>query len=486
VSDNNNAPIPYTLENQGQYLRIKIGDPQIQVTGQKTYHILYTVKGALNYFPDHDELYWNATANAWPVAITKATAHVALPRAVGAPDTQLACFSGATNSQESNCTAVEITPGTFEFKTTSSLPAEQGLTIVVGWPKGIVTEQAPPTTIEKFGVWPFIIAGIFYGLIPIIFFAILLWYWWKKGRDIKLKKTIIAQYEPPDKLRPAEVALILNQKITARDITATIIDLAVRKYIKIEEIEDKVLLWNKKDWRLHRLKDYQNDPELNDYEQYLLQHLFGSHSSRKLSDLQNKFAPHLAKITEKINISLTEKKYFASRPDKLRQKWLLAGMLLIFGSMFLIAIFSWLVPTLIACGVQLVIFSFFMPKLTPQGAEARWVIEGFKLYIKTAEQHRAEFYEKAQIFETCLPYAIIFDLVDNWAKAFQDIYTTQPEWYAGSSPMATFSVIAFSSSLNHSLNSFAGTLGATASHGGSGFSGGFSGGGGGGGGGGSW
>ena len=129
-----------------------------------------------------------------------------------------------------------------------------------------------------------------------------------------------------------------------------------------------------------------------------------------------------------------------------------------------------------------------MPKKTRKGADAYWKILGFRDFIKTAEKYRAQFYERENIFEEYLPYAILFGLTDKWAKAFEGIYQNPPSWYEG--PVATsFSVAAFTDSLNHSLSAFGSSTfrGGGAVSGSSGLGGGgFSGGGFGGGGGGSW
>jgi uncharacterized membrane protein len=138
-------------------------------------------------------------------------------------------------------------------------------------------------------------------------------------------------------------------------------------------------------------------------------------------------------------------------------------------------------PSLFICilisGILFLIFSPFMPKRNKKGAETYWQILGFKEYINKAEKHRAQFYEKENIFEKYLPYAIIFGSTKKWAKAFERIYKNPPSWYEGNFG-TTFSALSFADSINHYSN-YAQTSG-------SGFGRSFSGGEGGGGGGGSW
>jgi uncharacterized membrane protein len=138
-------------------------------------------------------------------------------------------------------------------------------------------------------------------------------------------------------------------------------------------------------------------------------------------------------------------------------------------------------------GLIFLVFSFFMPKRTKKGMEALWKIKGFKLYMKTAEQHRQQFYEKENIFEKFLPYAIVFGMTKLWIKKMEEIYgkeyfsTYHPAWYVGAEAIS-FDASVFESQLS-SITSAIGSI-SSSSSGSAG--GGFSGGGGGGGGGGGW
>src|SRR3954454_7589024 len=89
------TPTNVKVETEGQNKTIRIGDPDRTVTGAHTYRIAYTVRGALNGFKDHDELFWNAIGEFWSVPIERATARVTVPAAVG----QVACFAGPAGSR---------------------------------------------------------------------------------------------------------------------------------------------------------------------------------------------------------------------------------------------------------------------------------------------------------------------------------------------------------------------------------------------------
>jgi len=189
ISDFNGNPYQYSTSRQGNNLQIKIGDPNKTISGKHIYKINYQVKEVVNFFTDHDELYWNVTGNDWPVSIQYTQARVRLEGQVNPQDLQTACFSGQTGSQYQNCTH-KVADNTMLFFSQDIAPQE-GLTIVAGWPKGVVIE---PSFWQKV-LW-FIIANPIIFL-PILTFIILCIIWYKVGRDEPGRVTIIAQYQPP-------------------------------------------------------------------------------------------------------------------------------------------------------------------------------------------------------------------------------------------------------------------------------------------------
>jgi len=462
------------------YLKIRIGDPQKLVSGRKIYNIFYKVQNGISFFKDYDELYWNVTGNEWGVSIKSSKAILHLPEKVPQENLKLDCFTGHFGSKAKDCVFEIKENGDILFESKRSFYPREGLTIVLGFPKRIVRE--PNIFLRIF--WKVEKYWIF--LIPILTFIYLFLEWKRKGKDPRIKKAIVPQYEPPDNLRPAEVSLILKQIVESRDISATLIDLAVRGFVKIREIKKEGIfgeIFKAKDYEIEKLKDSE---DLLEYERLLLWKIFKEGNKIKISSLKNKFYKDFQTITKKICQDVTKKKYFVRNPQKIRNKWMNIGIsLIILGSILgpffksLSLLFSILIS-----GILFLIFSPFMPKRSKKGTEALWYILGFRDYIETAEKYRAQFYEKENIFEKYLPYAICFDLVDKWAKAFEGIYKNPPEWYEGYY-VGTFNTRSFSNSLNSAISSFGGILTAGAGKA-SGFGGGFAGGGGGGGGGGSW
>ena len=485
VTDEFGNNYPFKISKKGEYLEIKIGDPNKLITGTRIYNIFYRVDNGIGYFNDHDELHWNVTGQGWEVPIEKVGALIHLPEKVFESNLKLDCFTGFFGSKEKDCSYRMEENGDIIFESKKSFIPKEGLTIVLGWPKGLLKE---PSLFQKF-LWNFEKSYPF--LIPIFVFLYLFKEWWYKGKDPKVKRVIIAQYEPPDNLRPAEVSLILREKVSTKDISATLVDLAVKGFIKIREIK-KPGIFQKVDYELIKLKDF-NDfkKDLREYERILLRHIFDFQESIVISDLKDKFYSHLLIIMKNVSSGIAKFKYFTTNPpQKITTRWLLIGTTIMFfiAPIFLfVHLLTFLIfISIFISGLLFLIFAPFMPKRTEKGTEAYWHILGFKEYIKTAERYRAEFEEKENIFEKYLPYAIIFGLIDKWAKAFEGIYNRPPSWYEGDFG-PTFSTYVFIHSMDRSLSNFTNAF--TSRPGGrvSGLGGGgFAGGGGGGGGGGSW
>ncbi len=143
VEDANNHAYHYSTSAAENVLQIKIGDPNIILSGLRTFVITYKVDHAIRNFQDHDELYWNVTGNQWPVAIQHAQAEVMLPDYTMSP-ISMACFTGAQGSQAKNCT-FNRGDASIHYSTTQALNVDEGLTVVFGMPLGYVqVAQAAP------------------------------------------------------------------------------------------------------------------------------------------------------------------------------------------------------------------------------------------------------------------------------------------------------------------------------------------------------
>ncbi|MEW6152509.1 MAG: DUF2207 domain-containing protein [Actinomycetota bacterium] len=505
------TPGDLEVTDSGRVKRFRIGDPDTYLRGVHDYTISYRVRGALNAFEEHDELFWNATGNNWGVPIDAASVTVSAP----GPITQVACFAGPTGSRLT-CDRASGGDGPQATFSHSGLSSFEGVTVVVGMPKGTVTVP-PPILDEKWDLGrAFSLTPASIGLSAVVLLgavagaARLL----SGGRDRRWTGSHVdtvfgnemgqeervplfarsidpVEYEPPDKIRPGQLGTLIDEVANPLDVTATIVDLAVRGYLRIEEIPKKGW-FGKPDWRLTKLKGADG---LLKYERLLLNGLFQSGDEVELSDLKQKFADRLRKVQEALYEDVVAAGWFPTRPDKVRALWRGLGVFALLAALA-VAVFLIVATKMALVGIPLVIGAIVllagagrMPHRTPKGHAVLRRTNGFRRFIEESEAERARFAERANLFSEYLPYAIVFGATDKWARAFSGLETELAQatagWYVSSQP---FSVNSFGSSMDSFSVTTAGTIVSTAaSSGSSGFGGGGSSGGGfGGGGGGSW
>jgi hypothetical protein len=488
VTDGNGNALKFETSRVRHYRKLKIYVPDADNSVQ-TISIAYTVSDALRFFDDHDELYWNVTGDEWDVSIQSASAHIVLPEAT--TNIRANPFTGAYRSAGHDAD-VEIVANGVDVRTRDPLRYHEGLTIAVAFDKGFVHE---PTAADQASLflrsnWPL---GV-----PFAAFFLMFWLWWTRGRDPRLRP-ITAQYEPPDQLTPGEAGTLVDNSADMRDITASIVDLAVRGYILIEEVKKDHLmgLVHDKDYTFHLRKPAGEWSTLKPHEQELLNGLFssGTVDTVTLSDLHNRFYKNLPEIKNRIFESLITHGYYLHRPDTVRASYigigLVVGFLLIWGGAALggsmgMAPLTFILTGILTGGV-ICGFGWFMPAHTIQGVRTLEGVLGFEDFLNHVEADRFNRTVKTpQMFEKFLPFAMALGVEKNWSKAFQGIYTQPPSWYQGGSYGPSFYPAMFVTNLN-AMSLQAGSIMTSAprSSGGSGFGGGgggFSGGGGGGGG----
>jgi uncharacterized membrane protein YgcG len=512
VAGSPGTPVQYTTEDAGGgRTRIKIGDPDRTITGEHTYAITYRMGAALNGFPDHDELYWNAIGSDWAVPIQQARVTVSAPGSIE----RIACYAGPSGSSLP-CGKSSVKGDTATF-TQPSLAPYDAFTVVAGLPKGVVAEPSPIleerwTLRRAFTTTPLTVGGS-------LLLAVLALGWfgrvvWRTGRDRRSMGSQVdvvmgappgtpeqgvplfegdasgpVEFAPPQDLRPGQIGTLLDEVANPLDVTATVIDLAVRRYLVIEEIPKKGW-FGKPDWKLTKLKD--PDRDLLEYERELLGGVFEDGDEVKLSNLRTKFVSRLQRVQEALYRNAEGQGWFAGRPDRVRRKWVAVGVgVLLLGALLEFAAIMWtglaLLPLgVILAGVLLVVGAKWMPRRTAKGTGLVRRVRGFRTVIATAETNMAKFAERENLFTRYLPYAIVFGLTEKWAKAFEALGEPPPDtsWYVSSN---VFAYAAFSDAMDGFTVTTAGTIASTPSgSGGSGFGGGSAGGGGGGGGGGSW
>ncbi len=531
--------------------RIRVGNANDTTDARERYVLEYDIAGVLNTVQQPDglvvqQLYWNATGDRWGVELSNISVTVEAP----ASPTGGTCFAGIAGAT-TPCTAVSTSNDRALFSHRRLAPSE-GLTIVVDWPVGTFTSTQPildaplapgtPPILEgsndgpdpfahpvNWGTGLALLLGI-----PAFFLGLVV----ARRRDSMFaaitpgeipahaetapvirapyRQTIVARYEPPIGFPVGAANRVLRKSKRRADVTATLVDLAVRGYVRIEEIGGRTGR-RARDYRLVATPERAeikkrmarpgtpNSQDLVAHESLLLSALFaGGRASVSLSNLTNTFAPSLRAVNASTDSFVSTNRYFR---DKLgaTNPLLVMGMVTAVAGFFGLIVLDLerfiLIPIGLGAGCAIAItLSARAARRTALGHAVYLQLAGFQRYIETAEADRIRFDETEDIFSRYMPWAIAFGQAEHWARVFAQLAAegrnvSHPDWYVGTSSTLTggaFGAAASLSSIGDAVSSF--TMAATSSFsstpsssGSSGSGGGgSSGGGGGGGGGGGW
>lgn len=505
-------------------LEIKIGDPNKTITGEHVYKINYTVSGALTYFEDFDELYWNVNGTEWEVPIQHLFVSVLIPEDIPDSKLQYNCYTGEIGSTDSNCVVRHQTENFITYETTQPLNSGENMTVVLNFPKGYIAELFPQeikrdlltTILLVFGAVGLIILNV---LLPAKKVLQLI----KQRSQLKKQRQVVAAwFEPPQKkdgseFSPAETRAILEGKADAKSITSEIIHLAQEGYLKI-------ISEGKKNFRFKLLK--QPDNNLKDFQKLILNSLFSGadslglkegfqltkdivketqkarkeakESGKRLSseDIKNIQSEAMSKLVEnKTEVTLKEIKksqYFGSKYQEITEKMVghldeegiyskdlnklkTKNSLIAVGSAFLLGFVN--------TAVYIIAAIYEKPR-TNFGIDAYSKAQSLKNFLRSQEEQLEFQADRKMLFEKLLPYATAFGVEKTWLKRFKDITLQDTDWYQGD--LSTMQFAGMTSAMASSVKSAHSSVQTSSSGFSSGSSGGFSGGGGGGGGGGSW
>lgn len=485
----------YHTEKSNGTITIYVGESDVFLNeGQYDYTITYRMSGQIRFFDTYDEIYWNVNGFDWDLPFGQISSQITLPQ--GANIIQNACYTGRYGSTSSNCNASIRSENSIRFSA-ENLRAGENLTVAVGFNKGTVNQPPPPpppTFLQKYGA--LILSG-FISLMLLFYYGFT---WLKFGID-PVKPTVYPQFEIPEKMTPASVGMLDKQRYHGDLITGSILNLAVKGYLKIEEdIQDYVFgLFKSKKFIIHKLKE--DTGKLNDEERVLFSKLLSNTSTLTLD---GKYDSKVKNAVTAFNASL-KKQHHSLIYQGLNLKFWIAPILTIIAYVFLFVYLassylqgendtSVFVLFMVSNVIFFLIYQYLIKKPAMEKLRLKSLIDGFKMYMSAAEEKQITHFNPPnltpEIFEKLLPYAVVLGTEDVWGEKFQNLIDKsiirqdyQPSWYAGN--IGNFST--FNHTLNSSLsNSLSRSATPPSSSGSGSGGGGFSGGGGGGGGGGGW
>ena len=501
VTDGEGQKVPYgTYESNGNEV-LRIGDPDVYVHGQRTYSITYEQRDVSRYFAntDRDEFYWDTNGTEWrvPIQALRVTVHVS-ERLLPALTPDIGCFKGVMGA----VAGCEIRREGNDFTvSTGSMGAGENVTIAFGFNAGTFRGYEPSASEKFFGVlftaWAIsLVAGSAIGVILIFVFS---FRYYAKSNRKRHMGTIVTEYLPPKDMSVAVAAQIAPA--TVGHFSAQIIDLAVRRYVKVYQTKEKTL-WHAAEYELEIEKPITG---LRQEERRFIATIFGDKGTvlgarLAMNSLKSNYA--VASKLQKDTKALAKEirtTYGLRAKNEHESRWFgrIGIWVLIVGCMTVS-------PLLIVAGVIGLVCARQLYPLTEQGLALRRYLMGLREYIVVAEARRLEMLQSPEgaekigkgvantpgklvkLYEKVLPYAILFGQEKEWNKHLGEYYSqsgSQPEWYTG---QASFNAALFAGSMNDFSATVNNYSAATSSSSGGSTGGGSSGGGGGGGGGGGW
>jgi uncharacterized membrane protein len=407
-----------------------------------TFVLRYTVQGGLRYYEGGDQLYWKAVYADRTFPVRNSTVLVRLPDGATADPVAAYGAEATTTGQGS---------GTVIFVAQETLNPGQEFEVRVQFPHGIVQGAKPrwQAAYDRKAEWeesykP--LADLVLGATGVLLliggplFLLLLWY--LRGRDPQIALPASYLTEPPSDDPPGIAGTLVDEKADMQDIIASLVDLARRGYLVIEE-DRKSGFFGSTDFDFTFQRTEKSTADLLPYEQTLLNKVFGRSNSKRMSALENKFYKAIPKIKEQLYKETVKNDYFRASPDKTRGRYAGLGIALLVGAFacgfFMLAALSEYTGATICpfigigiTAIGMIILGQAMPAKTRKGAEqaARW--EAFKRYLKEIERY-TDLSEATDQFEKYLPYAIAFGLDRSWIRKFtrQETagYVPMPIWY---------------------------------------------------------
>ncbi len=453
--------------------------------GVHTYTFRYEASRMLGFFDEHDELYWNVTGFDWAFPIDEASATVTLEFDAPLSDISFEAYTGRFGAQGEDYKAHIDSARGVHFRATKPLSPVNGLTIVVGWPKGFVAE---PSGADRIG-W--LLKDNRNLLVAVIGFVLLLAYyvplWRKYGKDPE-EGVIITRYKPPEGYSPASLRYVRQMYYDDKVMTAAVVNLAVKGYLEIKRRGSK-------HWLVRKDSDLLR-PELAPGEQELFAGLFKDGPEIELDD-ENHEVLGGARSEHRESLQRDyKKKYFKTNA------WASVPAAFIMLVTVLIAFNTGrgatpaVVAVIVISFITSALFAFIMRAPTLRGRKLLDDMLGFKDYLEIAEKEELNLRNPPQktpeLFEAFLPFALALGVDQQWSERFASVFASirspngdayQPSWYNGhwNSSNLSKATSKLSGSLNTAIGSSVSPPGSSSGGGGGGFSGGGGGGGGGGG-----
>ncbi|MDR0285468.1 MAG: DUF2207 domain-containing protein, partial [Propionibacteriaceae bacterium] len=421
VTSPTGAPANLDVTTESNNVQLRIGDANVTVSGTQTYVLTYTVAGGVN--PDVtepnaasnlDEIYWNVIGTDVTVPIANVSVTLTGPAAVS----QTTCYTGTDFTTP--CTSNTADGATATY-TQSAIQPGEGFAVVGGWPVGtfpgaelkLVPHSQSPFSLA--GTGGYVATGA--GAVTVVSGFVLAWLR-RRGRDEQYADVTpgevpgapdgapihraevtdaAVEFAPPAGIPPRLTGAIVREKTANEDVTATIIDLAVRGYVHLNQGQGEAFTLTRTN------ADYRS---LNPVEQSVYSGLFHARptiTSQQMSDedFYETYQGYKATIAREFD----SQGWYRKNPRAVVAAYQMGGLIIAAGggagAVWLgsqlaksgILGVGWLAVPFILLGLGMMIVARRMPVRTPVGSAVAGQAFGFKKYLETAEADQIKWEE---------------------------------------------------------------------------------------------
>ena len=416
------------------------GDEFVMTVGEGATTIRYKVDGTVTDVSGHQEVRWQV-ASGWDTKVQLLRASFIAPDLPEA----VVCLAGAFGT-DSKCKSA-LTDSTQVLRVVQeSLPAGQRVDLTVNLPAGTVGANArfdEIGTTSAFGLTT--ASGIGLGALVLLLIGGFVLLWLARGRDARALAGDVGPvellmtgeggrvaYASPDGVLPGQVGTVVDERVDVADVTATIVDLAVRNYLAIREVGPS-------NWVVVRRNPA--DASLTDYERAVYQQVLRDAPEVPLAALR----VDMGAVRDAMYADVVSREWFARRPDHDRSLWSVVGVLLAFLGIVATVVLALTVGNaliglaLVVGGLGLALGARMMPARTRRGSVLVQQVRGLLGYLRGTQAASIPAADREMVLSRSLPYAVVLGEVDGWVRRFADLDhsadgTPGIYWYETNSP----------------------------------------------------
>lgn len=220
-------------------------------------------------------------------------------------------------------------------------------------------------------------------------------------------------------VRPGHVGTVADERVDPIDVTATLVDLAVRGHLVIIELP-RESEFARTDWEIRRVD---GGDGLRPFEQQLLDGVAAPGSSVRVSELASRVQESIGGVQNSLYDEMVSNGWFERRPDDTRNRWTqlaLAALIIsvvVTGVLAAFTTFGLVGLVLIAVSLGMIFVAQEMPARTPKGAALLGGLGALRSDLMSHPTNQLPPGGELREISEVLPYAIVLGGADRWLDA---------------------------------------------------------------------